>query len=88
MSAEVRTALREWVAVRNPDLDPATLTDQTPLISTRLVTSLHVVELLLLIEELRAAPVDPRSLAPGAFTDIDTIVRAFFGQDAAAGVRP
>ncbi|GAB1692051.1 hypothetical protein [Krasilnikovia sp. M28-CT-15] len=88
-SADVRAALREWVAARNPDLDPATLTDQTPLISTRLVTSLHVVELLLLIEELRSAPVDPRSLAPGAFADIDTIVRAFFAQDidATAGVR-
>ena len=67
MSTDVRSALRAWVADRNPGLDPGTLTDQTPLISTRLVTSLHVVELLLLIEELRAAPVDPRSLAPGAF---------------------
>ncbi|BFU44882.1 hypothetical protein [Krasilnikovia sp. MM14-A1004] len=87
MNADVRGRLRDWVAARNPDLDPAALTDRTPLISTRLVTSLHVVELLLLIEELRAAPVDPRSLAPGAFADIDTIVRSFFPQDAGAGVR-
>ncbi|GAB1640685.1 hypothetical protein [Krasilnikovia sp. MM14-A1259] len=78
---DIRAALREWVVARNPGLDPETLTEHTPLISSRLVTSLHIVELLLFIEELRAAPVDPRSLAPGAFADIGTIAQAFFAPD-------
>ena len=78
MNADVRSALRSWVLARNPELPPAELTDRTPLISRRLVTSLQVVELLLFIEELRAGPVDPRSLAAGAFADVDTIARTFF----------
>lgn len=84
MSTGARAALRSWVLARNPQLDPAEFTDHTPLVSGRLVTSLQVVELLLFIEELRTAAVDPRSLVPGAFADVDTITRAFFP----AGGRP
>ena len=72
-----RAALRRWVLERNPGLDPAALHDDTPLISSRLVTSLQVVDLLLFIESLRRRPVDPGSLCAGAFRDIDTIHRTF-----------
>jgi hypothetical protein len=77
---DTRVALRQWVLERNQDLDPAALRDDTPLISSRLVTSLHVVDLLLLIESLRLRPVDAGSLCAGAFRDIETIHRTFLAE--------
>jgi len=69
-----RDALRGFVLELNPDLDPERLLDDTPLITERLVTSRHVLDLLLLIESLRQAPLDPRSLVPSSFADINAIV--------------
>jgi hypothetical protein len=74
----VRLALRQWVLNRNPQVDPAQLTDHTPLVSSRLVTSLQVTDLLLFIESLRERPVEVESLAAGAFSDLETIHRTFF----------
>jgi len=52
--------------------------DSTPLISSRLITSLQVTELLLFIEEIRAEPLDIGLLKPGVFRDIDSIYATFF----------
>ena len=75
---EVRERLREWVRSHAGDR-AAELADDTPLISSRLVTSLQVTDLLLLIEELRGDALDPSALRPGVFRDIDTIYATFFG---------
>lgn len=72
--AAARRALRDFVLELNPGLDPVELADNTPLIARRLVTSQHILDLLLLVEGLRLAPIDPRSLTPTAFADIDSIV--------------
>lgn len=72
-----RAALRDWVLRRNPGLDPAALSDRTPLIEARYLTSLQVAELLLFLERLRGEPVDVGSLRPGVFRDIDSICAAF-----------
>ncbi|HVE99465.1 MAG TPA: hypothetical protein VNA12_09830 [Mycobacteriales bacterium] len=79
--SEVRAALRGWVRDRSPDA-VTEVTDDTPLISSRIITSLQVTDLLLLIEELRNAPIDPAALRPGVFRDIDTIYATFFAGDA------
>lgn len=76
--AEVRHALRRWVESRAVGLQPGALDDRTPLIASRLITSLQVTDLLLFIEELRAQSIDPSTLRPGAFHDIDTIWATFF----------
>ncbi|MFN2502843.1 MAG: hypothetical protein ABR540_01170, partial [Acidimicrobiales bacterium] len=76
--AEARAALRNWVAARNPDVDPAELTDDTPLIERRYLTSLQVADLMVFIESLRQAPLDPTALRPGVFRSIDAIHGAFF----------
>jgi hypothetical protein len=52
--------------------------DGTPLISSRLITSLQVLDLVLFIEELQGAPIDARMLRPQAFRDIDAICATFF----------
>ncbi|HVE64455.1 MAG TPA: hypothetical protein VNB94_11720 [Mycobacteriales bacterium] len=78
---DVRATLRDWVRRRAPSAS-VEIADDTPLISSRLITSLQVTDLLLLIEELRNAPIDPASLRPGAFHDIDAIYAAFFAGEA------
>lgn len=77
MSAAAREALRSFVLDRNPGLDPKALGDDTPLLADRLVTSLHLVDMLLLLESVRRAAIDVRRMTPAAFASIDAIVGAF-----------
>jgi len=74
----VREALRQWVKDRVPEHTVVALDDKTPLIGSRLITSLQVTDLLLFIEELRSESIDPSSLRPGVFADIDAIYASFF----------
>ncbi len=74
-----RAAVRRWVLERNPDLPADGLRDDTPLLRDRLVTSVQVLDLLLLVESLRDAPIDPVDLIAGSFADVDTIARTFLG---------
>ncbi|MBW3575224.1 MAG: hypothetical protein KY450_10200 [Actinobacteria bacterium] len=76
---EVRHALRDWVRRRSAVEVPETFDDHTPLITNRYLTSLQVADLLLYVEELRGESLDPASLRPGVFRDIDTIYTTFIG---------
>jgi len=78
--AEERDALREWIRAHNPDVPPGEPADDTPIIERRYLTSLQVADLLLHIEELRRAPVDPSRLKAGAFRSIDAIHATFFSE--------
>jgi len=73
------------VLSRADGLAPTDLEDRTPLIASRVITSLQVTDLLLFIEELREASIDPSQLRPGVFRDIDTIYATFFDGPAAGG---
>jgi hypothetical protein len=70
-------ALREWVASKARDLPPTGLTDDLPLLEGRYLTSLHVPELILLLERLRGQAIDVEQLRPGDFRDIATIAARF-----------
>lgn len=70
-------ALREWVAAKARDFPPAGLTDDLPLLEGRHLTSLHVPELILLLERLRGRAIDVEHLRPGDFRDITTIAARF-----------
>jgi hypothetical protein len=76
--------LRAWVAGRASDLPPGGLADDLPLLAGRHLTSLHIPELILLLERLRGGPVDVERLRPGDFADIRTIAARFLP---AAGAR-
>jgi hypothetical protein len=78
---EFRTALRAWVRAKT---GADGLTDLTPLFEGRRLRSVHVPELLLLLERLRGAPIDVEGLRPGDFRDIDTLVRRFASPGAGA----
>ena len=71
-----RSRLREWI-LASGRVVRSELRDDTPLLETRLVTSLQLVELILYLEDLRGRPLDAERLAPGSFRDIDTICRNF-----------
>jgi len=76
-AATARTALREWILTKNRDLDQRQLADDTPLFAQRYLRSVHLPELILLVERLRGQPVDVSDLTAGHFRDIHTIVDLF-----------
>jgi hypothetical protein len=74
--AEIRAELRAFVHHRAKD---PSVTDSTPLFSRRVLRSVHVPELILLLERLRGAPIDVERLEPGDLTCIDVMVERFGG---------
>ena len=75
---DAKDALRAWIRERNPDVPAGEPADDTPIIERRYLTSLQIADLLVYIEELRQAPVDPARLKPGVFASVDAIHAAFF----------
>jgi hypothetical protein len=74
----MRSELRSFVLGKaKAPVRPEDLTDQTPLLADGWLRSVHLPELLLLMERLRGAPIDVEDLKPGDFRDIDTIVSRF-----------
>lgn len=71
--AEFRAGVRAWVSGKAG----IPVTDQTQIFSRRILRSVHVPELLLLMERLRGAPIDVEALHPEDFRDIDTLVARF-----------
>lgn len=75
---EVRSLLRQWILRTNGELAAAELRDDTPILELGIITSVDVMELILLIEDLRGAGLDIEQLDPAALRDIDSMWRAFF----------
>jgi hypothetical protein len=78
--AEIRAALRSFVQRQAKGVP---VTDQTPLFTQRVLRSVHLPELILMLERLRGAPVDVECLRQGDFDSIDAIVNRF-GESGAA----
>jgi hypothetical protein len=74
--SEFRRELRAWISAKAG----TPVTDATQIFAERTLRSVHVPELLLLMERLRGAPIDVEELRPADFRDIDTLV-ARFGTD-------
>lgn len=73
--------LREHIAAAAGVAASSIMLD-TPLVKNRILTSLMILDLILLIEELRAAPLDPASIRPESFRDLAAIANAFLGGSA------
>jgi hypothetical protein len=71
---EFRAELRAWARAKAKGRD---VTDRTPLFEQRVLRSVHVPELLLLLERLRGAPIDVERLWPGDFYSVDIMVERF-----------
>jgi hypothetical protein len=76
--SEIRAALRAWIVRASGKVRDDELTDTTPIVERRILSSLQVPELLLYVETLRGALIDVQQLRPGALADVDTIYRVFF----------
>ncbi|HVE45379.1 MAG TPA: hypothetical protein VNA57_01345 [Acidimicrobiales bacterium] len=85
---EARRALRRWVIEHSPAPPGEDFADTTPLIASGHLTSLQVTDLLLFVEEMRNAPLDPASLRPGVFRDIDTIYATFLSPSSPSAPAP
>ena len=74
---EARANLRAWILAKNDEVDPGELSDQTPLLAAGWLRSIHLPELILMLERWRGEPVDVSDLGPGDFDNVETIVSRF-----------
>jgi hypothetical protein len=75
---EFRAAVRAFVAHHTDDLSiDEAIGDGTPLFTLRILRSIHLPELIILLERLRGAPIDVERLAHGDFASIEVIVQRF-----------
>jgi hypothetical protein len=80
--AEIRSVLRQWV-LETSSAEESALTDRTPIFAAGLLRSVHILDLILLIEEISGGDIDVERLGPASFKDIDTIYDIFFAAEAA-----
>jgi hypothetical protein len=71
--SEFRLRLRTWISAKAG----TEVTDQTRIFADRALRSVHVPELLLLMERLRGEPIDMEQLQSADFRDIDTLASRF-----------
>ena len=76
--AEIRQALRGWVIKTSGKIKPEELTDETPIIEQRVISSLQIMDLILFLEQQTGQPIDVTQLKPGVFRNISVIYRNFF----------
>jgi acyl carrier protein len=74
---EIRESLRAWIVKTNGKIRAADLADDTPIIDQRIISSLQLMDLILMLERLSDSQIDVEMLKPGAFRDINTIYRNF-----------
>jgi acyl carrier protein len=82
--AEIRAALRVWLIQRNGWIKPDELTDETPIIEQRIVSSLQITDLILFLEKLAGHAIDVERLRPGVFRSVDAIYNNFFAEQSHA----
>jgi hypothetical protein len=73
----IRLELRRFV-LDNGEADD--VTDQMPIFGSGILKSVHVMDLILLIEELSGRPLAIEELNPGSFKSIDAIYATFFAE--------
>lgn len=73
-----REALREWIRGKAKSKGDRVITDETLIIEDGLISSVDVLELFMLIEELGGTEVDATELQPHMLESIDKICRTFF----------
>jgi acyl carrier protein len=76
--AAVKQRLRQFVVERSGKVRPDEVADDTPILERRILSSLQVLDLILVIEELSGRALDASRLKPGVFRDVNTIFRNFF----------
>jgi acyl carrier protein len=81
---EIINQLRTWLVEKDANLRVNDITEETPIVEQRILSSLQVVSLLLHIEQMRGAPIEISSLRPGMFHSLSAIYQHFFADAAHA----
>ena len=79
--AAIRAALLDWIRRHRRGPANAPLDADTPILESRMITSLQLSELLLYIEELSGRRLQVGQLQPGALASVAAIERHFFTPD-------
>jgi acyl carrier protein len=82
MDATTKQRLRAWILEHGQRISDAELTDETPLLERRILSSLQIADLLLFLEELRGTPVELEGLSGASFRDLGAMSRAFLTEAA------
>lgn len=73
--------VRSCLAAIKPDIDLDAVSDDTPLLKERVITSFDVLDLILHLERVSGQSINRAQLVPGSFRDIDTIARVFLSAE-------
>ncbi len=74
---QARLTVRDCLKTICPDTDLEHVSDHTPLLKERVITSFQVLDLILHLERARGRPVNRTQLQPGSFSDIATLAQVF-----------
>jgi hypothetical protein len=73
----IRSELRRWI-LSNGGGDAKGFDDQTPIFRDGILKSVHIMDLILLVEELSGRSLEIEELNPRSFGSIDAIYDTFF----------
>ena len=74
---ELKAELKTWVVKTSGKITADALTTETPLIETRILSSLQVMELILFLEKLKGGKLNMKAMKPGSFKNINGIFETF-----------
>lgn len=80
MSSTVKTRIRDWILAKNPQVNAASLQDDTALLEQKILTSIQIMDLILFLEHLQERPLDIDQVQPENFHSVNTICAAFFAE--------
>jgi len=78
---KIKETLKQWVLKKSQKISEHELTYQTHLLEGRIISSLHIMELILEVERIKGSRFNLKNLKPGVFNSIDSIYATFFGSD-------
>lgn len=76
--------VRSCLAAIKPDIDLDAISDDTPLLEERVITSFDVMDLLLHLEQASGRSITRTQMIPGSFRNIRTIAMVFLDGEAGA----
>lgn len=71
------TQFRAWLAEFNPDVDPATLTDEENLFDAGVLDSFSVVSVVMFVEQFRGSELHLEDASIESFSSLDRIYDTF-----------
>ena len=75
--------VRDWIA-SNAGVTPDSIAPDTQLVRDRVLTSLMILDLIGVIEDVRGRRLDPNSISATSFRDLDSIGTTFLGESASS----